>query len=172
MRINGWLDAWCLGWARFDWVPEHAWGWDGLIAGQRSFLRLLPERRAAVVLLTNSSRGRLLYRTLVPHLMKDVFGIEVPHPHLQPTPGAAGELARFAGRYAWPDHDVVVRATDGALLITDGERTADALPVDDRSFLVDPADPDNPTMTFGAFDAAGHPGVLYDMLWGLPRIAG
>ena len=90
----------------------------------------------------------------------------------EPTPGAAGDLARFAGRYAWPDHDVVVRATDSALLITDGERTAEALPVDDRSFLVDPADPDNPTMTFGAFDAAGHPGVLYDMLWGLPRIAG
>ena len=112
VRINGWLDAWCLGWARFDWVPEHAWGWDGLIDGQRSFLRLLPERRAAVVLLTNSSRGRVLYRTLVPRLMKDVFGIDVPHPRLEPTPGAAGELARFAGRYAWPDHEVVVRATD------------------------------------------------------------
>jgi hypothetical protein len=27
------------------------------------------------------------------------------------------------------------------------------------------ADPDSPTMTFGAFDASGRPGVLYQMLW-------
>jgi hypothetical protein len=31
-------------------------------------------------------------------------------------------------------------------------------------------DPDNPTVTFEAFDAAGRPGVLYQMLWGLPRV--
>jgi CubicO group peptidase (beta-lactamase class C family) len=171
VRINGWLDAWCLGWARFDWVPERAWGWDGLIDGQRSFLRLLPERRAALVLLTNSSRGRVLYRTLVPRLVKELFGIDVPAPQLQPTPGAAGELARFAGRYAWPDHEVVVRATDEALTIADGERTVEARPVDDRTFLVDLADPDNPTTTFGAFDAAGRPEAVYEMLWSLPRVA-
>jgi hypothetical protein len=32
--------------------------------------------------------------------------------------------------------------------------------------------PDNPTVTFGAFDVAGRPRVLYDMLWGLPRLGG
>ncbi|HEX7472100.1 MAG TPA: serine hydrolase domain-containing protein [Candidatus Limnocylindrales bacterium] len=32
-----------------------------------------------------------------------------------------------------------------------------------------PYDPDNPTVTFGAFDAEGRPQVLYEMLWGLPR---
>jgi hypothetical protein len=30
--------------------------------------------------------------------------------------------------------------------------------------------PDNPTVTFGAFDAIGRPRVLYVMLWGLPRV--
>jgi CubicO group peptidase (beta-lactamase class C family) len=33
IRIHGWLDAWCLGWARFDWNGGPVWGWDGLIAG-------------------------------------------------------------------------------------------------------------------------------------------
>jgi phosphatidylethanolamine-binding protein (PEBP) family uncharacterized protein len=47
--------------------------------------------------------------------------------------------------------------------------TIEALPLDDRSFLVDVDDPDNPTMTFGALDANGRPSVLYQMLWGLPR---
>ena len=42
-------------------------------------------------------------------------------------------------------------------------------PLDERTFVVDPTDPDNPMVTFGAFDAAGRPQVLYVMLWGLPR---
>ena len=41
---------------------------------------------------------------------------------------------------------------------------------DERSVLPDPMDPDTPTVTFGAFDAAGRPGVLYEMLGGLPRL--
>src|SRR5437867_3300236 len=53
IRIHAWLDAWCLGWARFDWNDGPVWGWDGLIAGQRSVLRLMPEHGGAVVLMTN-----------------------------------------------------------------------------------------------------------------------
>jgi CubicO group peptidase (beta-lactamase class C family) len=58
IRIHAWLDAWCLGWARFDWEGGPVWGWDGLVSGHRSILRILPQRRAAVVLLTNGSTGR------------------------------------------------------------------------------------------------------------------
>jgi hypothetical protein len=43
--------------------------------------------------------------------------------------------------------------------------------VDERTILVDAADPDTPTMTFGAFDPAGRPQVLYSMLWALPRVS-
>lgn len=46
----------------------------------------------------------------------------------------------------------------------------EAFPINQRTFLVDAADPDTPTVTFGAFDEAGRPGVLYQMLWGLPRV--
>ena len=68
--IHGWLDEWCLGWARFDWVDGQAWGWDGLVNGERSFLRILPEQRAAVALLTNSSSGRAMGRSLFAELMR------------------------------------------------------------------------------------------------------
>ncbi len=40
IAIHGWLDAWCLGWARFDWEGGPVWGWDGLIDGERSVLRI------------------------------------------------------------------------------------------------------------------------------------
>ena len=34
VSIYGWLDSWCLGWARFDWEGGPVWGWDGLINGR------------------------------------------------------------------------------------------------------------------------------------------
>jgi CubicO group peptidase (beta-lactamase class C family) len=170
--IYGWLDAWCLGWARFDWNGGPVWGWDGLVNGERSVLRLVPGHQAAVVLMTNSSTGRAMYRSLFAEVMASLSGISVPPLRLDAAPGAAGDLSRFAGVYAWPDRQVDVTATADGLLISSEDSQTEALPLDERTFLVAPADPDNPTMTFGAFDPAGRPQVLYDMLWGLPRAGG
>jgi CubicO group peptidase (beta-lactamase class C family) len=170
--IYGWLDSWCLGWARFGWGGGQVWGWDGLIHGERSVLRILPRQQAAVALMTNGSTGRAMYRSLFAELMASLFAITVPPLRLDATPGAAGDLSRFAGVYAWPDRQVEVTATTNGLLITREEGQTEALPLDERTFLTDPADPDNPAVTFAAFDAAGRPRVLYDMLWGLPRRGG
>jgi hypothetical protein len=103
--------------------------------------------------------------------MESLFGISVPPLRLEAAAGAAGDLSRFAGVYAWPDRQVEVTATAGSCLLIKSESSeAEALPLDERTFLVDPVDPDDPTVTFGAFDAAGRPRVLYLMLWGLPRL--
>ena len=170
--ICGWLDSWCLGWARFGWDGGRVWGWDGLVNGERSFLRIVPGQQAAVVLMANSSTGRAMYRSLFADLMPSLCGISVPPLRLDPSPGAAGDLARFAGIYAWPDRQVEVTATADGLMISSADGPTKALPLNERTFLTDPADPDNPAVTFGAFDAAGRPRVLYDMLWGLPRADG
>jgi CubicO group peptidase (beta-lactamase class C family) len=167
--IHTWIDAWCLGWARFDWHGGPVWGWDGLVPGQRSILRFVPGR-GAVALLTNADTGRALYRALFPSLMSELFGIDMPALRLEPAPAAAGDLTRFAGVYAWPDRSWKVTPTDTGLLMEGSRRTVGALPIDERTFLVDAADSDNPTMTFGAFDDDDRPGVLYQMIWGLPRV--
>jgi CubicO group peptidase (beta-lactamase class C family) len=172
VSICGWLDSWCLGWAWFDWDGGPVWGWDGLINGERSVLRIVPGQQAAVVLVTNSSTGRAMYRSLFADLMRSMFGISVPPLRLGATVRAARDLSRFAGVYAWPDRQAEVTATASGLLIKSEDRETQALPLDERTFLVDPADPDNPTVTFGAFDTAGRPQVLYEMLWGLPRLGG
>jgi hypothetical protein len=168
--IYGWLDSWCLGWARFDWEGGPVWGWDGLVNGERSVLRILPEHRAAVCLMTNGSTGRAMYRSLFADVMKSLFGIGVSPLSLGPSSGAAGDLSRFAGVYAWPDWRVEVMAAGNCLVVKDEEKETEALALNERTFLVNAADPDNPTVTFGAFDEAGRPHVLYDMLWGLPRL--
>ena len=63
------------------------WGWDGLISGSRAILRLVPGQRGAVVLLTNGSTGRALYRSLFPILMEAWFGVGMPALRLEPSPG-------------------------------------------------------------------------------------
>lgn len=118
--------------------------------------------------MTNSGTGRAMYRSLFADLMPPLTGISVPPLRLDPAPGRGGDLSRFAGVYAWPDRRVDVAATADGLVITEGNTSADALPIDERTFLINPDDPDNPAVTFGAFDAARRPAVLYDMLWGLP----
>src|SRR5207248_9286727 len=109
-------------------------------------------------------------RSLFPDLMRSLFGIGVPPLRLDAEPGSDGNLSRFAGVYDWPDRRVEVAATSTSLVITSEHGETEALPIDERTFLVDPKDPDNPTITFGAFDDDGRPGVLYEMLWGLPRL--
>jgi CubicO group peptidase (beta-lactamase class C family) len=169
IRIHGWLDAWCHGWARFDWDGGPVWGWDGLVGEARAVLRLVPQQGGAVVLLTNAGNGRALYRALFPELLARMFGVAMPPLRLDPSPGAAGDLARFAGVYAWPDRSARVEAARDRLVIDADGETVEGLPLDDRTFLVDAADSDTPTVTFGAFDAEGVPHALYLMLWALPR---
>lgn len=164
LAIHAWFDAWCLGWARFDHDDTPVYGWDGLLPGQRSVLRLDPERGTAVVLLTNDANGRALYRSLFAELMS------VPPPSLEPTPCAAGDLSRYTGLYAWPDSRWNVTANDDALRLEHDDGALEGRPIDERTFLVDANDHDIPTVTFGSFDADGRPGVLYHMVWGYPRI--
>lgn len=170
VSIYGWFDAWCLGWARFDWQGGPVWGWDGLIGGERSVLRIVPQHQAAIVLLTNGSTGRAMYRSLLADVMRSLFGIDVPPLSLDPLSRAPGDLSGYSGTYAWPDRRIEVSATPSGLVIKEDRTETEALPLDERAFLVDRADPDTPTVTFGDFDASGRPGVLYDMLWGLPRV--
>ena len=170
ISIRGWLDAWCLGWARFDWEGGPVWGWDSVVPGERSVLRIVPEHRAAVALMTNGSTGRATYRSLFADLMESMFEISVTPLRLDAGAGAAVDLSRYAGVYAWPDRRVEVAAAGSGLRITSEQGETEAHPLDDRTFLVDAADPDNPTVTFDAFDRAGRPHVLYIMLWGLPRL--
>jgi hypothetical protein len=102
--------------------------------------------------------------------METCFDIGVPALKLEPSPSAGGDLSRFAGVYAWPDRRWTVTAADAGLRMEGDGRKVDALPVDDCTFVVDADDPDTPTVTFGAVEGRGRPRVLYQALWGLPRV--
>ena len=170
VAVHGWFDAWCLGLARFDWEDATAWGWDGIVHGERSVLRVLPEQQGAVVVLANGSAGRALARAVLPEVVPEWYGVGVAPLRLTRTPDASEDLTPYAGTYGWPDRLVDVTATARGLVVTEDGIPGEAVPLDRRTFLLDRADPDRPTITFADFDHAGRPGVLYDVVWGLPRL--
>ena len=170
ISIPGWLDAWGLGLARFAWGGADVWGWDGVVNGQRSVLRLLPDQDGAVVVLTNGSAGRALARSILAETVPAGFGLDVPTVRLDPAPDVPLGVAAYAGTYGWPDRRVDVTQSGRGLVVTEDGVAQEAVPLDHRTFLVDRADPDTPTITFDDFDRDGRPGVLYDMVWGLGRI--
>ena len=107
VSIHGWLDSWCLGWGRFDWEGGPVWGWDGVVHGERSFLRIMPEHQAAIALMTNGSTGRAMYRSLFADLMKSLF----EHRCLAASSRAADRCSRRS--LALRRHLLVARPTGG-----------------------------------------------------------
>jgi len=171
ISIHGWFEAWGLGLGQFDWDGVEVWGWDGMVNGQRSVLRLLPDRDCAVVVLCNGSAGRAVARSVLAELVPAWFGVNVPRVRMDPLRDAPEQLTAYAGAYGWPDRRVDVRESARGLLVSEDGIAKEAVPLDRSTFLVDRDDPDAPTIAFGDFDRAGRPGVLYDMVWALGRIS-
>ena len=88
-----------LGWRRSRWHGRLVIGHDGGTIGQTSFLRIVPDARVAVCLLTNSYQGQVLYQNLFPEVFAS-FGITMPPP---PEPLGSGvpaaDVTHLAGRY-------------------------------------------------------------------------
>lgn len=166
--LRWFLDAWCLGWARFDATGGPVWGWDGIGSGFRAILRIVPDERGVVALVANTSTGRDLYRDLVPRVFQRAFGIHLPAPPREAT-GSVDDLQRYEGRFAWPDFDAVVTAEANNLRVHLGGDTRVAHPIDERNFVVDSPGTDRMTIGFSQFHG-GAPQVLYNLVWGLPRV--
>ena len=88
-----------LSWRLANWSGTEVVGHDGGTIGQCAALRVLPERGIAVCLLTNGDNGGTLIDRLLPEVLLDVAGVEMPPPPA-PDPGAVPTgLARHEGTY-------------------------------------------------------------------------
>lgn len=164
--ISWFLDSWCLGWARFDGRRGSVWGWDGIASGARAFLRVVPDQRGVVALLCNTSTGRDVYRTLFPEIYRKVFGLDIPNPRHEPV--AVEDLARYEGRFAWPDMELSVEAEADHLRVVQGDEIRVCRPVDAQNFVIDAPGIDRATVGFSAFED-GVPQVFRQWVWSLPR---
>ena len=87
-----------LGWILYDWGGRRLIGHDGDTIGQFAFLRIVPDARFAVVLLTNGLTGPALHRSLFKRLLAEGAGVTMPEPP-RPVEGVEGDLERFVGTY-------------------------------------------------------------------------
>jgi CubicO group peptidase (beta-lactamase class C family) len=164
--------GWGLGWMLFDWGPEPVFGHDGGTIGQFAFLRILPERRAAIALLTNGGNASQLYRDLFNDVLAELSDLAIP-PLPTPDPSPGLDLSLYEGRYERLQTGIDVGLEQGVLkaesrglrgiLRALPVQTDTLEPVSRETFLAHPSSPLMPTsvVSFLEFDTDGRPGYLH-----------
>lgn len=109
--------SWGRGWALYGWGGA-VFGWDGFGPGAKTFLRVLPEHDTAIALFTNGSNGRDVYRTVVPELLRDRYGLTTS-PESWPEGSAASGAGRIVGTYRNGRATVTISGDGDALQLDD-----------------------------------------------------
>lgn len=113
---------WGLGWMLATWDGRRVIGHDGGTIGQVACLRLVPEHRVAVVLLTNGGESYGLYDELLPEVLHSVAGVDMPPTVQQPDrrdQPAAVDPTRYLGTYERTGKRTeIVLGDDGLILRT------------------------------------------------------
>jgi CubicO group peptidase (beta-lactamase class C family) len=120
--IGGFVDL-GLTWRIYDWGGRRIFGHDGSTISQTAFLRIDPEARFIMCLLTNSGNGTRLFEPLASEVFEQYVGVSHPAPP-QPVDGPVDD--RNVGRYerAGVRLDVVRR---GDRLVLTEQATGDRL---------------------------------------------
>jgi len=108
---------WGLGWMLFDWGGRRIIGHDGGTIGQNSSLRILPEERFAVAMLTNTTpTGSMLCTRVMRWLFGQHMGVEMePFPKPPETPPAI-DLSRYTGTYVKNEALIEITEAEGHLV--------------------------------------------------------
>jgi CubicO group peptidase (beta-lactamase class C family) len=117
--IDARADSIGLGWRLNRWGGRPIFGHDGGTVGQLAYLRVDPEARLAVCLLTNASVSDALYQRLFTEIFQEYVGV-APPPGPEPavdssSPADASDLARLVGRYERTGRRYDVTLHDGRL---------------------------------------------------------
>ncbi|MER7245117.1 serine hydrolase domain-containing protein [Kribbella sp. NPDC000426] len=111
--IGGFVDL-GLTWRIYDWDGRRLFGHDGSTISQTAFLRVDPETRLIMCLLTNSGNGTRLFEPLASEVFEHYVGVSHPSAP-QPADGPVDD--RNVGRYERASVRLdVVRRGDGLLL--------------------------------------------------------
>jgi CubicO group peptidase (beta-lactamase class C family) len=101
-----------LGWILYGWDGREVFGHDGGTIGQFSFLRVVPDRRVAVALLTNGGEADAMYLEVFSELLAELAELAVPR-FTTPAEPPAVDLTPFEGTYRNLAREVRVESRDG-----------------------------------------------------------
>ncbi|TDP93678.1 serine hydrolase [Labedaea rhizosphaerae] len=153
--------AWALGLIVCDWHGETVYASDGSTVGQNARLRILPDSKTAVAMLTNGSPRESLYRKV----FSEILGLGAAPDLPAANPSAELDPSRYVGVYERPGTHYEVIAHDGKLRLVHHldpmhaqflgkpERlTYELVPVSETHFLVTSTDPLEDTQTAAIYD--------------------
>jgi CubicO group peptidase (beta-lactamase class C family) len=134
-----------LGWTVRRWGPLTCLGQDADTIGQRAFLRVVPQRRFALCVLTNSPPGAALARELIPRVAADLLEVDAS-PVAPPASGApALDPGRLRGSYERLHQrvDVIVEPDTNTLVAnTEPSGVLGALGIEPLRLELRPLDPE------------------------------
>jgi CubicO group peptidase (beta-lactamase class C family) len=177
--------AYGLGLMLFDWHGEQIYGHDGNTIGQGAYLRILPDAKIALCMLTNGALRDSFYRQMFNEILTGLGTVTIPD---LPAPNPALELdvSKYAGVYARPGGNrYAVSAVDGHLVVTTHldpmqaavlrrptEVTRALLPMSDTQFLMPMDDPLEDMQTIAIYDFEdGRARYLHHGLRAHPRVS-
>ncbi|HET6953134.1 MAG TPA: serine hydrolase domain-containing protein [Acidimicrobiales bacterium] len=112
-------EAQALGWTERRWGDLVCLGQDADTFGQRAVLRVLPERRLAVCVLTNSTAGGAVSQAMLEHVATELAGVPPEADKVPEAPAPPAEvLAKLTGTYHRLHQRVRVDVDDGGLRMT------------------------------------------------------
>lgn len=108
------VSGWGLGWFLDSWSGQKMFGHDGATVGQYAFLRVLPAKNLALVLLTNGGDAIGLYNDLFADVFKSIARVALP---TLPAPPAreVKNLKRLCGRYENLTGSIIISGDQNAL---------------------------------------------------------
>lgn len=109
---------WGLGWIIFNWEGRKVYGHDGGTIGQYAFLRVVPDAKVAVCLLTNGGHADELYRELFTELLRDLADVRLPAPPQPPADPVTPDAADYLGKYQRASAEIEAAMVDGVLELT------------------------------------------------------
>lgn len=115
--------AWGLGFSLMSWSGLSVIGHDGGTCGQYSFMRIVPSKRVAVVLLTNGGRAGRVYRDMMERVCAESLGVPLPRVP-DATADAPRELGNYVGRYESMSGGAELRMAAGGLEVGQYRRGA------------------------------------------------
>jgi CubicO group peptidase (beta-lactamase class C family) len=134
-----------LGWSRRRWGDAVVLGQDADTFGQRAFLRVVPARRFALAVMTNSPPGEALARDLMRRVAGDLLDLPAdepcPLPRLGPDATSGVDLGRYIGTYGRLHQRVTVADAGGLVMTTEPSGVLAALGDEAATTPLRPVDP-------------------------------
>ncbi|MCE6995296.1 beta-lactamase family protein [Saccharothrix sp. S26] len=129
---------WALGWALPDYRGPLVLGHTGRTAGQRAFLRVVPDAGVAVAMLTNGGDVYPVFTEVFGHLLGELAGVVQPALPVPPEDRRPVDADRITGTYRSPVADNAVHVdADGRAWLRVSPHNAPAEP---DAFTADPVE--------------------------------